>query len=546
MKPFWRHHFSRLRDLVGRQPLVLGVVGVLWLVGVWFYLHTLQWRSDGWYLGHGNVWSDWSLHISQVTRMAFTNPSEWWQSTYFAGAKFTYPFASNLLSAVLIRLGASYQLAMIGPSIVFWTLTLGIMLWFGSWLLRSVKQTVLAMTIFFASAGLGWLRLFAEKNWLRELWNPTQDYTQFGQYQWGTGNLFLGMFLPQRAFLFGFWVALLAWGLWLRSLEQKKNWRVLAMAAGILAGLLPIIHMHSFMVIALLSVPIALHFYKGKWQPIMLFAGVSAAVSIPLYLLFIAGGIESSNFFQWRPGWTARGVLDWVNQWIWQWGFMLPLAAVALWWLRERVDRLRWLALVSFSLVFVVANFIQFQPVAWDNTKFFLWVYWGFSLTVAGLLAHWWRRSSVTRAAAVFMIIALCGTGFVELLRSAQIEKYTYQATSAEAYALAVHVRETTQPNEIFATAPVHNHWVTMWAGRPIVMGYSTWVWNFGYDLGSREQDLSTLYQQSDQRQAIIEKYNISYIVVGIDESIIYGETDFSEFPVAYQTEEWTVYKTRL
>lgn len=550
MKHKKNDYFSRAKRWATAHQLVWWVLGAWWFWGAWFYIHAIQWRTDGWYLGHGNVWSDWSLHLSQVTRFATTPIDQWWVSTYFSGAKFTYPFLSNLLSALMIRVGASYQVAMILPSLVFWTATLLVLAWFGSWVLKSSRQAVLALSVFFLSAGFGLLRVFETESWWRELISPTQDYTQFLQYQWGTGNLFLGMFLPQRAFLMGFWIALLAWGLWLRALEQAKfdraAWR-LAVAAGLLAGCLPIIHMHSFLAVVFLSAPLALRFCTVKWRQIAWFMGSAAVVSLPLYFTFVAGGIQSEDFFQLQLGWTALGPIDWLAQWLWQWGAMLPLAAYSLWISRSRLDHLRWWTLASFWGVFLVANVIQFQPVAWDNTKLFLWVYWGLSLSAAWVLHQLWQQGRSAQLVAISIFVALTLTGSVELVRSSQLDQFTYLATSSEAHQLALDIRQRTESNDIFATAPVHNHWVTMWAARPIVMGYSTWVWNFGYVLEPRQTDLQLIFQDPGQRDALLRKYDVSFVVVGPDEYTHYGVTpaDFTQYPVFAQTSHWSVFDVR-
>lgn len=526
---------------------VLGLV--FWFcLGTWFYLHAMQWRADGWYFGHGNVWSDWSLHVSQVTRFVVTPPSEWWSmSTYFAGGKYTYPFVSNLLSAGLIRLGLSYPAALIGPSILFWAATLATLFWFGRWIIGSGKAAVVAITIFFCSAGLGLLRIFDSPNWWSLFIAPVLDYTQFTQYQWGTGNLFLGMFLPQRAFLLGFWVALLAWGMWLQTLEEtwSPSSQKKLVFAGVLAGFLPILHMHSFMAIALMSLPVAVRFAQQKWRESAVFATITGLISVPLYYLFVSGGIENPAFFQVNLWWTTDNLGDWLIQWMWQWGIALPVAAYSLVLLYKKVSPVRWWALASFWGVFLMANIIQFQPTAWDNTKLFLWVYWGISLQLAWYLCSLWRRGAEQKFLVIFLFLLLTFTGARELLRSADLDRYTYQATSVQSYDLARQVRQEVGPNDVFLTAPVHNHWVTMWAGRPIVMGYSAWVWNFGFLYAEREDDVRKIFLSTAERQSLLQKYSVSYVVVGPDERYHYPNLVPFEYPVAFSSQDTVVYRVR-
>ena len=64
----------------------------------------LQFRSDGIYAGHVNVWSDWSLHIGMARIFATKDPSEWFAyHPMYADGKFTYGFLTNLISGLMMR-----------------------------------------------------------------------------------------------------------------------------------------------------------------------------------------------------------------------------------------------------------------------------------------------------------------------------------------------------------------------------------------------------------------------------------------------------------
>ncbi len=90
--------------------------------------------------------------------------------------------------------------------------------------------------------------------------------------------------------------------------------------------------------------------------------------------------------------------------------------------------------------------------------------------------------------------------------------------------------------------------------GDPTVLGWTghevQWRGNSIYSLIlTRQNDIQNLYQTGDwaQAQEIIMKYNIRYIVVGLDERVLYhvDETKFQRFlTVAMQSGSVTVYQT--
>jgi len=518
----------------------------------------LDFRADGLYAGHVNVWSDWSLHISIANTFAFKSPQYWFAShPLYAGGQFTYPFLTNLISGMLMRLGVPLKQAFVLPSILL-TLMLLVGLYFLFYLLiKSKRLSVLSVFIFFLSSGTGFI------TFLKDLWQkptfaflmyPPTDYGRYDIYQWFAGNMAVGLLIPQRSFLIG--VTLGVWAIvgvlyvMLRG-ELVNNVKIKVLViSGILAGILPITHPHSFMAVLLITGLVCLFNFK-KWRILWPYVLVAGIISSVFYLIFIYGGIENDSFIKWQPGYTAKGsFFDWMRMWALIWGIMLPMAIFGLYSWKKSISRSGWAIYISAFILFTVGNLYLLQPIAWDNSKIFWWSYLILSAPASMALAGIWsRRNLVFKFTAGLLFLVLTLTGILELTRLVQIDKHDHMMTSTEDIKLGIEIREKTDPLAVFLTAPSHNHFVMVWGLRPILMGYTAWVWNFGFDYSDRENDMKRIFLGGDGTDDLIRKYRISYIVIGPSEihDLSANENYFKEnFSSAFKNNNYRIYDTRV
>jgi hypothetical protein len=154
------------------------------------------------------------------------------------------------------------------------------------------------------------------------------------------------------------------------------------LAAGVVAGLLPLVHAHSFVVmmsmgacLALLQGALALAGSGEKdgeenerssalvklwevWRPWVVFAAVASLLAVPQMLWAMRGSsVEASRFFGWEFGW---GHADENVVWFWikNTAVFIPLTVAALAWRgRDPVAPRRLLFFyLPFTLCFVVPN----------------------------------------------------------------------------------------------------------------------------------------------------------------------------------------------
>lgn len=549
--------FSAVSKTILRQhwkPLL--VLTATW--GAYFgflFGRILQMRSDGLYAGHVHIWGDWALHIGIANIFAYKAPEYWFAyHPIYAGGKFTYPFFPDFVSGMLMRLGVPLASAFLVPSILFSIALLVGLYCIIFLLLRSKTWAIGAISLFLLSSGLGFMSFlsdFAQDPILQALAYPAKEYyTRIEMFDWLDGNVISGLLMPQRSFLFG-----MTFGIWslagllyvLRNPQRPPRERkIMLVSAGVFAGVLPVISPHSFMAIVALSACMCFAHFK-QWRALLWYIISAGLISGVLYLTFISGGIENESFAKWLPGWSSKGgVLGWLTMWFQIWGVMLPIAIAGLFAVRH--DRASKAFFVGMALIFIAANLFQFQPIRWDNSKLFFWVYFGCAVLASAALKRLWEQEISQKLVAALLIFLLAFTGALQLIRLQRIDKNTYQMTNSDDMNLGKEIRERTDPLARFLTAPSHNHLVTIWGVRPIVMGYAGWVWNFGYSYWEREQDVRQMYLGGDDTPALLKKYNISYVVIGPAEryDLQANESFFaSRYPIAFTNPHNNVYDTR-
>jgi len=547
IKSFWKEHKKAIFILLGTWGL--------YFFTLWPRIISI--KPDGLYLGHVNVWSDWALHIGLASIFAYKNPQFWFSyHPMYAGGQLIYGFLTDFISGMLMRLGVSIPSAFIIPSIIFTILLLIGMYLFLYLVLKSKRGAFLAIFLFFLSSGLGFINFikdFISNPNLNSFLYPAVEYSRLDAYQWGSGNVVVGMLVPQRAFLLGMtlaiWVLTALIYVFLKEQPGNKSDKIILVVSGIFAGLLPITHMHSFIVLVVLSGIFCLSLIK-KWKLILYYAVPAALVSAIFYLKFIYGGIENlAQFFTWFPGWTIKGgVLNWINGWFYLWGAMIPLAVFGWFILRKKKPLSIQMLFLGFFLLFIFANLILIQPIPWDNSKIFLWVYFGFSVLAVYSFSWCWQRNAFWKILTIILFFTLTMTGFLELIRLQRIDRNRILETSTDDIGLGLQIRENTDPLAVFLTEPSHNHLIMVWGNRPILMGYTAWVWNYGFNYQQRERDIYTMFQGGQSAEELLGKYRVSYVAIGPGElyTMRANENYFSSnFPIAFQNKNYRIYDVR-
>lgn len=644
----WRDGWAELRSPAqrGHRWVVGGVTAASLLIFGALFAHTLGTDSSGTVnAGFETVWADWSQHLTTVS--SFTagqnlpphNP-------LFSGEDLRYPFLPDFQSATLVVLGASPALALALPGallavcIVLLVITLAVRLGAGA------GAGVIAAAVCLIGGGLGFTGVLADAclhhgfttaqcTWsgliahpgdipamvagtLHDvpgviaaqpraydgLLSPAADQPLPNQ-QWYT-PLF-AWWLPQRTILYGFAGALAALTLVIAAARAPRRGYESFALAGLLLGLMPLIHIHTLIAMAIILTLLAVQWRHRGW---LLTLGITALVALPRVISLLAGPHGSStagNLFPTvEPGWmylggggdrpglsigtvfTGFGGLlralvspQYWGFWLLNTGVAVPLCAVvamaaAATRARGPVARLA-VRLVDFfppdvvrvalscGAVFLVANLVVFQSWDWDNTKLLTFWYLGFGLLLGTVVVRWWRRWWRGLAAAAVASSVLL-TGVIVLLRllpwtpAADAVGGPYTSATAADLRLAGAVVAATPAHSVLLTEGRPNDPLLMFGGRTAVLGYYGWLWSYGTDFGSRYGDVRTMLEGCPQQPrsscpvfALLTEYGVAYAEIDdrldapgvVDAQVNLQWWAAQGFPVVARSDHVVVYDVR-
>jgi len=516
------------------HPWPLAAVALV--CGAWtvHFLHQAYvYTPAGLYAGYVNIWGDWAAHLSFAGSFAYGHnfPPEY---PIDPGHHLGYPFMIDFLAANLVPLGSSLTSALV--------LTSGLLgLAFPAVLYVAAQRfaggraaAVIAVSVFLLSGGLGFFYLAGDIQHLGfgALVHLPREYTLNRDLNFQWLNPVLAYLVPQRSTLFGFSLALILLViLWLATRGEGSGWQPFVFA-GIVAGVLPVYHVHAYGTVVALSAFWAFFTLRIQWLGFFIPA---LAIGIPILVWMwppantsVCGNGPSLHGYCFEVGWLSY--LDWQHDlpiwfgrdWVWFWikntSVFIPLlvtAHVLRNWIPTAFPT--WFA--PMWLWFLVPNVIVLQPWDWDNTKFFIfWALLG-SILVGGLLARMFQRGPGSAIVASILLVVLGLSGALDLARASDYSVSAVQFTDAGGLQVADWVRGHTSPTAMFVVADEHNSPIPTLAGRRVMIGYPGWLWTYGLpDYVQKGADAKLILDGDPAAMDLVRRYGVDYVMIGPQE----------------------------
>ncbi len=595
---------------------------LFWLV----YARAMYQMPEGIFTGVDTNIGDLPFHLAVVTGFAYGEnfPP---QHPEFAGVRLTYPFVVDFVAAMFVRAGATLEGSLFWQNFALMMSLVGLL---HRWALRQTRDRLAALVVpalVLLSGGLGWAVFLREaassgQGVFAMLGSLEHDYTRaYPGFEWG--NAVTALFVTQRSILLGLSVALVVWTLWWDGSEKAKEGseegaaaevegrrvgknkakgksvrgaktggavegegvaadnsfafclRPFALrqmiAAGVVAGLMPLVHAHSFVVMMLMGACMALAqgasvlLSKSEgardeapawarvwavWRPWVLFALAASVLALPqMFFATRESAVNAGRFFGWEFGW-AHGQTNVVWFWIKNTAVFIPLLVVALAWRGAGVSKRLLFFYLPFVLCFVVPNVYRLSPWVWDNIKVLLYWWVASAPLVALVLVRVWRRGGAWRAAALVLLFMQTAAGGLDVWRAASgtVERRSFEPAGLE---FAEVIKRETAPRALILHAPTYNDPVYL-TGRRTFLGYPGHVWSHGIDYGPREAELKRIYAGAADAPALVERAGIEYIVVGPLEreelrqrGLVLNESFFARYRKVGEAGAYRLYKTK-
>ena len=270
--------------------------------------------------------------------------------------------------------------------------------------------------------------------------------TPWGDVPLRWSNLVTTLIVPQRSLLFGLpLVALIVILWWLavdeqRDLGERRNWML---AAGVLTGLMPLLHAHGFFAVAMASVVVTAVFRSRTW---IRYYSAAAIVGGP-QALWLSSTQVRGKLFEPHFGWD-KGESPFLLFWGINAGVLILLLIVALARPALIVKPGRRFYL-PFILWFVMPNLFLFAPWPWDNIK--ILIYWALlscPFAAAACASMLGSKMVFSRMAGVLAIIGLTLAGALDVTRALSPVEHPVLINSVE-LDVARMIRERTPPHSV-------------------------------------------------------------------------------------------------
>ncbi len=498
----------------------------------WLFSRVIVLEADGLHTAPANNYGDLAFHFSVVTSFADGDnfPP---RSPIFHGLHFTYPFLIDFLTAFYHRAGADWAAAFFLPNIVLSLALVGLLELLTEQFTPSRLAARLAPVLFFLSGGAGFLygvRDGQQSNlsWLDFLLQLPRSYTKNDELDLQWGNMLTTLIVPQRSLLFGipvFAMIVILWWKWLHhrdtettqrytEREKKTLWdsvkslrlcgeKKYLLLAGLLAGLMPLLHAHGFFSIMLVSGAMALIFFSWDWLAFFIPAGV---LSLP-QAWWLSGTGTKTSLFKPHLGWATGD--DFPKFLALNFGLFLLTLVIALYFQTARTRRFY----APFLLCFIVPNVVLLAPWPWDNIKVLLYWYLLSCPLVAALIARVFKHRIRLWPVAILLLLALTLSGALDVVRGlSPVEKI--RLFDAEQLQVAELIKQRVPPHALVLSAPIHNSVLAL-TGRQPLMGYPGHLWSHGINFETRERDVKTMYQGGANAEHLFQQYGIEYVIVG-------------------------------
>ena len=555
------------------RDLVWMVVPLLLVSAYLQYTHSIRPAADGTYHVGQSTYGDLSLHLAVTT--SIVDAKFPLQNSLMLGATMAYPYLSDSIATSMYMLGQPLSMAMSYTGTLMMALVYTGYALLCAQLCRRRGARFLAFFLLFLNGGLGFFyTLSATTDGLRHttLWDNLKNVMQ-GYYQTPTNqpdpnnlrwvNIVCDMLIPQRGILGGWTMLMPCLNLLLPPLcrRERHGARELVLL-GVFAGGMPLVHTHSYLALVLCCAGacgyVVLTAEKGErfnaLKPWLLFAAIAAALSLPQLINFtFVQATSSEHFLRFQFNWcNNRGGYGLADTYLWFYvkNVGLPYLLIAIAAFRRKPKgalrlpnniRQNRLLLCGATVIYLVAEFILFQPNEYDNNKlFYVWFLLCLPMAADYAMELFKRlKGAHGRAALAALFLLVC---FLSAsLTMARECVSDYEAYSARDVEVGEYIREHTPEHSVFVTGNQHLNPVSSLAGRTILCSSDSYLYYHGFDTTERRAEIAEFYADPASHLDLLSKYGVEYVYVSACEraSTQYelDEAAIEElFPLLYET----------
>ena len=422
-----------------------------------------------------NNYGDLAFHLGMISSFVFGDnfPPQY---HIFAGETLSYPFFTNLWSAMLWWPYATFRMLSIIALYqwcIIWTMLFV--------LLEPKKYPLLPWAVLFGGGTFAYAYLVVTNP---ELAGGQSGHVMDKGYPWSS---FLScIWVPQRSSNLGLLSMLSALTLFGCSRREQGFDRLMLILCGLTLGLSVLAHVHFTLVSGLFIGSILLldllkdreRAASERWHDLLCFGSASLTAFAFLPWLLGKSGIAQLQI-GWKP-WPNEFEHEAVSRLVGMfqmWGFNIPIllivfATLFLW----GKNKLPW---AIIGALFVLGNFVILARWEWDQIKIFAALY-------IILIWQWSQLNSRFARRLQIAALLLCIPSLVEFGRL--VINYRYHTVySRDSVQLSYRVREIVPKQAVLAGRADHNSPLTL-TGRKLFSGFGPVLFSHALDYRPREK----------------------------------------------------------
>ena len=523
---YFLHRFNKRACVDMKQPITFEAVitaAVFGGFGVYFMYYAML-LNDIYTIGAGygdfpfhlNIISSFVCGVNQRRRHPFDITS-----SFYAGEPLAYPVMTNFYTAVLMVSGrATQRAALLYPSVlILLSLFCGIYV-LSSFFSKRKWTGALSLFLFLNLGGLCYMR------WT----TPGRKWNRDFVFHWGGKELgywfhpIMHILVPQRASLFS--MPLCYWTLYLLAYGVEYQDNKLMYLAGIFTALCPQFQVHSYVGLAQWAIVFcALKFpYKqfSLWKKYIIvwacYGFVGICFGLPQFYPFLGRlsdkTARASGFLNIyptykkfavnmpgvKPTWTAFFIMWWRGLGV------FAFIALTVGFINVTGDKLK--LYIPSVAVWLIANFILYQPWECDNLKVHYAAWIPYALPVVSMYFLDLFRKRNTRIIGIILLVAATLSAATQTKQALARLSPLFRKEDVEAGLWAA---ENTPAEARFLSWLWHANPPATLGGKELFMGYGGWVVSHGLDFRSRAREARVLLTHPDDAKKFIER-NIFYV----------------------------------
>jgi hypothetical protein len=351
-------------------------------------------------------------------------------------------------------------------------------------------------------------------------------------------NVICDMMVPQRTSLMGWSVLIPCMFVLYTGMKNKLDWEILPknffaankeiLFAGVMAGLMPMVHTHSFLALGILCAgALIAGLFTMKLDPNRYIGGFLAFL-IPVILLAVPQLLfwiftQSEGFVKKHLDWVNEG-WPWFKFWLINIGLPFLLIIPAFIWGRRKYL----IPFVGAMLIYTIAEIIVFQPNFYDNNKLLLVWYMVMCIMVGDFVRFLLGKIKIKWAkiaSAAVLSVVFFASGMLTIAREVN-SNGQYMLFPPEHIEAAKAIDENTPRDTLILTGVQHLNAPAALAGRNIYAGSSTYLFFHGFNLTERYNKAYTMYADPQYSAQVLEQEGIDYIYLSSYERHDFGNSE--------------------